>query len=641
MKVSYFNSMRSKVEEQMEFSEYIQLVKKGLSKEYIGEIKQLRKLFTTNESKYKLKKEKLPIITPHAIIKGKREDANVVEHSGIVSADVDIHNNDPKKIAKFNDPLALAWHRSISNEGFVVYYKFDIKKRDHRSAFETISRRLKDKFGINADPHVKALSVPRFISYDPNAVFNKNAKVMEIKTFEQSDSEMPKANRSDQEQLRELTSTILKKKANIVDDRESWVKMAAVYCRAFAGDAEGLDLFVSISRISKKFKGRGDCAKVYKSFIGKQTDKPATIGSLIYLMEESGIKVETEEAKLAHFDEREEEDEDDEDLLLELFLTKEPPKDIPVIQWTSQYRDEKIDVCTKKNYSTMVGKMKSGKTFALVFMIISASIKERIKKIRGIKFNFNILVFDTEQGKPHVWKAMNRVLSIMGWMPATVSLRAKSYKERIKIIRQAVKQYEPELIIIDGIRDLMADFNAVEETMALITYLEKLTDYYDNHIINILHLNKTDENARGHIGTELLNRSETIIRVDAIKLNDGIVHKISCEYSRNEPFKEFGLQRKVDVRHGIDFPEICDVPTKDKQRIDLPVDELRKRLSDNIFGQKYEVKGGEFVKMISKEFKVGNSKARMYQNQFIKDGVIKFVGNNKNDPNGKYKILID
>jgi hypothetical protein len=646
MIVSMFDSMKSKVKEDIEFTDYISLVKKGMDPDYIKQIKKLRQLFHESPTKYRKEKELLPIITPHAIIKGKREDANVLKHSRIVSVDVDLKDNDPKKLKAFSDPAALAYHRSISGEGYVIYYKMAVDKENHRAAFDTVATRLKQKFGIIADPHVKALSVPRFISYDPNVVYNRNAKELKIeKEATKTDPKLPTANKNDQEQLREYTKQIVKAKVQIVNDRESWIKMAAVYCRAFGGNDEGADLFEQISRISEGFKSRKDCDKVYRSFIGKVTRTPATIGSMVYLMEEAGMEMDSADVKLKHFDddddEEESEEDDTDDFLDDLFMTEKPEDYVPVIQWKSQFKEEEVNVMTKRNYSTILGKMKSGKSFLLAFLITSAKVKPKIRLIKKKKFNFNILVFDTEQGSPHVWAAMMRVLALTGWMPATASLRAKSYKERIKIIRKAVAKYKPEFIIIDGIRDLMADFNGIEETSALITYLEKLTAQEDNHIVNILHINKTDENARGHIGTELLNRSETIVRVEAIKTEEETIHKISCEYSRGEPFAEFGLRRAVSVQHGTDYPEVCELPTKQLKRIDLPVEDLRKRLSDNVFGNKFEIKGGELVKLISKEFKVGDSKTRQYMKQFIADGVIKFVGNSKNDPNGKYKILID
>ena len=45
------------------------------------------------------------------------------------------------------------------------------------------------------------------------------------------------------------------------------------------------------------------------------------------------------------------------------------------------------------------------------------------------------------------------------------------------------------------------------------------TDDRQIHIHTILHQNKGDENARGHIGTELNNKAETVLLVEKDKSN--------------------------------------------------------------------------------------------------------------------------
>ena len=58
------------------------------------------------------------------------------------------------------------------------------------------------------------------------------------------------------------------------------------------------------------------------------------------------------------------------------------------------------------------------------------------------------------------------------------------------------------LLIIDGIRDLMYDINSPSESTDLINLLMRWSSGYNLHIHTVLHLNKGDDNTRGHIGTE-------------------------------------------------------------------------------------------------------------------------------------------
>ena len=67
------------------------------------------------------------------------------------------------------------------------------------------------------------------------------------------------------------------------------------------------------------------------------------------------------------------------------------------------------------------------------------------------------------------------------------------------------------LVIIDGIRDLMLDINNPSESVHIINKLMQWSSRYDLHIHCVLHLNKGDDNVRGHIGTELSNKAELVV----------------------------------------------------------------------------------------------------------------------------------
>ena len=69
-------------------------------------------------------------------------------------------------------------------------------------------------------------------------------------------------------------------------------------------------------------------------------------------------------------------------------------------------------------------------------------------------------------------------------------------------------------VVIDGIRDLVYDINSPSEATCVISKLMQWTDEYQIHLHTILHQNKSDENARGHIGTEINNKAETVIQND-------------------------------------------------------------------------------------------------------------------------------
>ena len=68
------------------------------------------------------------------------------------------------------------------------------------------------------------------------------------------------------------------------------------------------------------------------------------------------------------------------------------------------------------------------------------------------------------------------------------------------IIRYAIyRTPDVGLVIIDGIRDLMHDINSSTEATKLVGDLMQWTGEQNIHFQTVLHLNKGDDNARGHI----------------------------------------------------------------------------------------------------------------------------------------------
>ena len=175
-------------------------------------------------------------------------------------------------------------------------------------------------------------------------------------------------------------------------------------------------------------------------------------------------------------------------------------------------------VGTLGNFSASIGKAKSKKTFN-VSAIVAAALKNGTVLLYSAelpKDKRKILYVDTEQSPYHCLKVMERILRMAG-LPTDrdsehlefLALRKYTPKERIAAVEQAIYN-TPELglVVIDGIRDMVYDINSPGESTRIISKLMQWTDDRQVHIHTILHQNKGDENARGHIGTELNNKAE-------------------------------------------------------------------------------------------------------------------------------------
>ena len=209
-----------------------------------------------------------------------------------------------------------------------------------------------------------------------------------------------------------------------------------------------------------------------------------------------------------------------------------------------------VPIGTLGNFSASIGKAKSKKTFNVSAMVAAAlSEKEVLNYTTDFPEGKNrILYIDTEQSQNHCMIVMHRIMKLAE-LPANedcdrfffLALRKFNPKERLAIIDNAISQIEGlGFVVIDGIRDLVYDINSPSEATCVISKLMQWTDEYQIHLHTILHQNKSDENARGHIGTEINNKAETVIQIEKDK-DDSNISKVESVHTRSKDFLPFAF----------------------------------------------------------------------------------------------------
>ena len=131
-----------------------------------------------------------------------------------------------------------------------------------------------------------------------------------------------------------------------------------------------------------------------------------------------------------------------------------------------------------------------------------------------------IAIFDTEQSDYYAQITNRRIASLSGDSNFYYfALRDSTPKERQQIIEHFITTHKGKIsyVLIDGIVDLLFDFNDLKECSGLVQWVMRITKEYNVHISCILHENNSDGKARGHIGTMLAQKAETVLR---IKKND-------------------------------------------------------------------------------------------------------------------------
>jgi RecA-family ATPase len=202
---------------------------------------------------------------------------------------------------------------------------------------------------------------------------------------------------------------------------------------------------------------------------------------------------------------------------------------------------EMAEVMTKGNISALVGRAKGRKSYFVKLLIAS------MKGYRDDQFmsavSGKVALFDTEQAKYHIWKSTKQIEQMIGMWPVDIEvfgLRPDSTADRMNLIESYIYQQEPEMIFIDGIRDLVTDINDATQATEIVGKLMKWSYEKNCHICCVLHQNKADENARGHIGTELVNKSETVLSINKI-LGNTLCSEVKSLYTRGYEIKEFSF----------------------------------------------------------------------------------------------------
>ena len=229
---------------------------------------------------------------------------------------------------------------------------------------------------------------------------------------------------------------------------------------------------------------------------------------------------------------------------------------------------------TLGNFSASIGNAKSKKNFNVTAIAASA-----LKNGTGLKYRSSfpedkrtVLYIDTEQGRHHCQKVLKRILRLAG-LPEDknpdnlimLALRKYAPPIRLAIVEQAIGTIpDLGLVIIDGIRDFLYDINSPSEATNIISRFMQWTDDRQIHIHTILHQNKNDENARGHIGTELNNKAETVMQVEVDKM-DRTVSVVEAIHIRDREFEPFAFRINDEV-----LPELLDSYQPQEKKIGRP-----------------------------------------------------------------------
>lgn len=162
-------------------------------------------------------------------------------------------------------------------------------------------------------------------------------------------------------------------------------------------------------------------------------------------------------------------------------------------------------------------KSKNGKTM-LCCILAAAALERTAFSTEPLQENASVLYIDTEQNPNNTAALASRVKRLAG-NPASfderftaVSFRKLGPTARRDGMALLIQTLKPALCVIDGIADLIDNFNDVEASQDLVGQLMQISADYSCALLCVLHTNKAkgDENMKGHLGTLLLQKASDV-----------------------------------------------------------------------------------------------------------------------------------
>jgi hypothetical protein len=212
-------------------------------------------------------------------------------------------------------------------------------------------------------------------------------------------------------------------------------------------------------------------------------------------------------------------------------ISKKPKTYVPLLSIKGSV------IMSRCGISAITGKAKSRKS-TLMLLLCQKYLTETDGKV---------MIIDTEMAEYYVHRNTVRLHKMMNWnvnneRVITLQFRGMNTEKRFGMFTKAVSFFKPDLIFLDGVRDLLVDFNSIDETIKVSDELMRLTELYKCHVCCILHENKNDSNMRGHLGTEIQNKAETVIGIT----KSGDESQAEPRVTRNYPFDsfDFGINKE-------------------------------------------------------------------------------------------------
>ena len=179
---------------------------------------------------------------------------------------------------------------------------------------------------------------------------------------------------------------------------------------------------------------------------------------------------------------------------------------------------DKYGIIARANLHTLKGAPKTGKS-AAGLALITAAFKGEFIGIKANRDNLAVLWIDTEQDKNTLRQKARAVLDMAGLDAQPEALKVVTLRgygspaDALAATLQAIEENAADFVFLDGVVDLCQAFNDEEKSREVIRRLETHAEQYGAAILGLIHTNKKDDEARGHLGAIMEQKSGEVYQV--------------------------------------------------------------------------------------------------------------------------------
>lgn len=174
--------------------------------------------------------------------------------------------------------------------------------------------------------------------------------------------------------------------------------------------------------------------------------------------------------------------------------------------------------------------------------------------LRNQEEPIHVLYADTERNLSYqLPAAIQKICNLAGFyiqsghpMPESfhfTSLIEIERQDRFHALESFIRHKRNEIpghlvVVLDVLTDCVLDFNRPDGSLQLIDMMNRMINDSDCSFLCVIHENPGSEKARGHLGTEIINKASTVLQVGFVKQNSIVTDIVELKFIKTRNTKK-------------------------------------------------------------------------------------------------------